>query len=583
MEPFYHLLPSSTTRDLPSPHPSLRRLDLQAITNDWLSLTMDTSASTPAHSVTTTPVPPTPPPLPTDLASFRKVQEPRTPPPSPLPAPTQRGLPLSPLTFSRTPPFKEGRLSLGHTPVVLPFCQISTPSPHPPPPPPPAHHSSLTSPLPDSSLRYNGGFTEAGRVLHIAKPEVFSCTKPEPINTPTQIALRHKSTTPVNKSSKTPDVKLQVKDPYDELLSMILNGSTNIDDADFSRLCPVDSSPVTLTNESQSRFKLKAEESHQPAGKPPAVTPASKPAGSIRLAVLFHKPVTMKPLSITWGRQPKTLNEDEPVEFQRPPPLKGKNYSELFIEEEDEALEEKEEDIRVLNESLSPQADVSPSTVIRLSHPGLSSPSIPPPLTSLPPPSSSTSSFAPPSSSSSCSQQHDHNTIPPSPPCSPRPPSLPHLTTSPLSPVSPSPPVSPAPLDSSHPSPNVLSQHSVSQPSSAPCPSLPITACTDSKSPIHLPAPSPPKPASPPLATTHSPPTPPTVPHPGHRSPKVKDPVVGGKPPRSPILSRRSYLSPVRGRRVGGHVFIQPCSYCTLVSVQGGNNHIIHDGSSNIL
>lgn len=35
--------------------------------------------------------------------------------------------------------------------------------------------------------------------------------------------------------------------------------------------------------------------------------------------------------------------------------------------------------------------------------------------------------------------------------------------------------------------------------------------------------------------------------------PLVKqDPVVGGKPPRSPILSRRSYLSPVRGRRVGG-------------------------------
>lgn len=31
-----------------------------------------------------------------------------------------------------------------------------------------------------------------------------------------------------------------------------------------------------------------------------------------------------------------------------------------------------------------------------------------------------------------------------------------------------------------------------------------------------------------------------------------QDPIVGGKPPRSPILSRRSYLSPIRGRRVGG-------------------------------
>lgn len=42
--------------------------------------------------------------------------------------------------------------------------------------------------------------------------------------------------------------------------------------------------------------------------------------------------------------------------------------------------------------------------------------------------------------------------------------------------------------------------------------------------------------------------------------PVKQDPIVGGKPPRSPILSRRSYLSPVRGRRVGGHVFTQPCS-----------------------
>lgn len=33
--------------------------------------------------------------------------------------------------------------------------------------------------------------------------------------------------------------------------------------------------------------------------------------------------------------------------------------------------------------------------------------------------------------------------------------------------------------------------------------------------------------------------------------PVKQDPVVGGKPPRSPVLSRRSYLSSVRGRRVG--------------------------------
>ncbi|XP_044045809.1 sorbin and SH3 domain-containing protein 2-like isoform X5 [Siniperca chuatsi] len=190
------------------------------------------------------------------------------------------------------------------------------------------------------------------------------------------------------------------------------------------------------------------------------------------------------------------------------------------------------------------KADVSPSTLTQLPDPGLPSHSIPPPLTSLyPSSSSSTSSFTPSSPSFSRSQQQDRNTIPP--PLSPRPPSLPHLMTSPP-PVSPSPPVSPPPLHSSHPSPNITSQRSVSHPSSSPCLSHPVTSCPDSESSIPLPALSPPKPASPPLATPRSSPT---VPHAGCRSPKVKqDPVVGGKPPRSPILSRRSYLS-IRGRR----------------------------------
>ncbi|XP_023273142.1 sorbin and SH3 domain-containing protein 2 isoform X13 [Seriola lalandi dorsalis] len=560
IKPFYHLPPSSTTHDLPSPHPSLRRLDLQAITDEWLSLTMVPSASTPAHSFTTTPVPPTPPPLPPDLTLFQKALEPKTPSPSPSPspAPTQRSFALPPQIFSRTPPFKEGRLSLGHTPAALPFSQPPPPLPPPPsspPPPPPAPHVSLTSPSPDSSLRYNSskGFTETAQMLCIAKPEVLSCTAgPEPIKPLTQTPQWHKSTAPVNKSGKSPDIELRVKDPYDELLSMILDGSTSKNNVDFSRLSPIDSPPATPTSESQSRFKLKDEESRQPAGKPQAVTPASESAGSVRLEVLFHKPVMMEPLSVSWGEQPKTLNDDEPVEFQRPPSVKGKGYTELFIEEEDDALEEKEEDVRVFNERLSPQADVSPSTLTRLSHPGFSSPCTPPPLTSTPPPasSSSTSSFPSPSSSSPRSQQHDPNTTPPSPPCSPRPPSLPHLTTSPLPQVSPPPPASPPPLHSSHPSPNVLPQRSVSQPSSSPCPSGPLASSPDSQSPCPFPTLSPPEPASPPLTTPRSPPTPPTVPHPGHRSSKVKqDPVVGGKPPRSPILSRRSYLSPIRGRR----------------------------------
>ncbi|XP_032357189.1 uncharacterized protein sorbs2a isoform X14 [Etheostoma spectabile] len=617
VKPFYHLPPSSTTRDLPTPHPPLRRFDLQAVTSEWLSLTLDPSASNPACTLSTTPVPPTPPPppLPTDLTPFLKAQD--------ISAPSQRGFAMLPQRVAVTPPFKEGRLSLGHTPPAVPFSQP------PPPPPPPVPHSSFTSPLPVSSQQYSSGKGIA-QALHIFKPEVLFCTVPEPIKSPTQVPPRHKSNVEVHKSSIIPDVELQVKDPYDELLSMVLDDSSSKDNAYFSRLSLVDSPPATLTDESQSRFTLKVEESHQPAVKPAAVTPASDSAGSVRLEVQFHKPMPTEPLSITWGGHSKTLNE-QPVEPQRPPSLTGTGYTELFIEEEDEARGDREEDSKGLNERLSPQADVSPSTLTRFPPPGLPSPSIPPPLTSLPPhsssstftftpPSSSTSSFTPlfstssltpsststftpsspstssftpssystsafspsstsftpsfstssftsssftPSSSTSFahsssstssftplssffrSQRQDCKTIPPSPPVSPRPPSLPHLMTS-LPSVSPSPPVSPSPFHSSHPTPNVPSQHSVSHPPSSPSLSHLVTSCPNSELPIPLPALTPPKPASPPLVTPRSSPT---VPHPGCRSPKVKDPVVGGKPPRSPILFRRSYLSPFRGRR----------------------------------
>ncbi|XP_028446819.1 mucin-2-like isoform X2 [Perca flavescens] len=490
---------------------------------------------------------------------------------------------MLPQRFSITPPFKEGRLSLDHTPSAVPFSQ--------PPPPPPLPHSSYTSRLPVSSLRCNSGKGIA-QALHIFKPEVLSCTVPEPIKSPTQVPPRHKSNVEVHKSSIIPDIELQVKDPYDELLSMVLDGSTSKDDAYFSRLSLVDSPPATLTDESQSRFTLKVEESHQPAVKPAAVTPASDSAGSVRLEVQFHKPMTMEPLPITWGGHSKTLNE-QPVEPQRPPSVTGRGYTELFIEEEDEAREDREEDIKGLNERLSPQADVSPSTLTRFPPPGLPSPSTPPPLTSLPPPSSSstsaftpslsstftpsstsTSSYAPLSSTSSLtpvststftpslsstslstsftpsstssfnsssstyftpspsstssftplssfskSQQQDRNTIPTSPPISPRPPSLPRLMTSPLPSVSPSPPVSPGPFHSCQPSSNVPSQRSVCHPPSSPCLSHLVTSCPNSESPIPPSALTPPKPASPPLATPRSPPT---VPHPGCRSPKVK-------------------------------------------------------------
>lgn len=170
---------------------------------------------------------------------------------------------------------------------------------------------------------------------------------PEPLTSPAQAPLQDKSYLEVDKSSKVPDVKLQVKDPYDELLSMILDGSTGLD---FPRLSPVDSPAAKPTGESQSRFKPKAEGS-QPDVKPAAVTPArctAKRSAGDRLAVQFHRPVAMDP--IAWGAQSKTVNEP-----QRPPSMKGRGYTELFIEEDDDAREDRGEDVDGLNGGLGPQ------------------------------------------------------------------------------------------------------------------------------------------------------------------------------------------------------------------------------------
>lgn len=341
MEPFYHLPPSSTTRDLPSPHTPLRRLDLQTVTNEWLSLTLDPSASTPIHSLPTTPLPPTPPPLPSDFAPFLKAQEPKAP--SPVISP--RGVTLQSKTFSRTPPLKEGGRSVSHTPLAPPFVQS--------PPPPP--HSSLSCPLPDYSLQHTSGKAIAQK-FYIFKPEVLSCTVPEPIKSPTQISLCQNSNVQVNKGSKISDIELQVKDPYDELLLMILDGGTNTDVAAFSRSSLVDSPPAPPSSESQSKFKLKAKESHPPDVKPAAGTPPSDPAGSIQLEAQFQKPVRIEPLSITWEGLSKSLNE--PVETSRSSSVIERGFTELFIEEEEDTKEAKEEDLKSCNERLTPQVEL---------------------------------------------------------------------------------------------------------------------------------------------------------------------------------------------------------------------------------
>ncbi|KAM8880203.1 uncharacterized protein sorbs2a isoform 6-T6 [Spinachia spinachia] len=510
IKPLYHLPPPSATRDHPSRAPPLRRLDLQAITSEWLSLTLEASASAPARSLTTTPLPPTPPPLPTGLASFLKAEEPK----APSAAQSKRESSLTHQRLSTTP---AGGMTLGHTP-----------SSRPPPlhsPPPPLPHPSFGSPLPDSLLRSNSG---KAKPLHILQPETLSLTMPEPLTSPTPAPLQDKSYLEVDKSSKAPDVMLQVKDPYDELLSLILDASTS---SDFPRLSPVDLPAAEPPGEPQSRFQLKAEASRQPDVKPAAVT------AGVRLEGQFPRPVTVD--TVTWGGQP--------VEPRRPPSVKGRGFTELFIEEDDDAREDEGEDVKGVNGGPGPQADVSPSTLTRLPPSALPSPPVPALRSSLPPPSPSSplstssftssfiltsssfpplSSFIPPSSpppstltpsssflpsSSPCSQsqQQPHGAIPATPPVSPRPPSRPYLMTSELSSAS------PPPLRSSPPP----SQLPVTHPPGLLCFSHLVASIAAPEPPIPFPALTSPEPASPPLATPRSPPT---VPHPGCRSPKVK-------------------------------------------------------------
>ncbi|XP_028328734.1 sorbin and SH3 domain-containing protein 2 isoform X4 [Gouania willdenowi] len=462
---FYHLPLPSTHHDPPSTLPSARKHDLQAVTSEWLSLTLDLSAST------TTPAPPTPPPLPTDITPASKASS---------PPPSQRCFPFPTSTL---PVFQHPSLSLAHT---EPFLQPTSP---PPPLPSPVHHSSFIPPLCDSSFQHNSAGT-----LHITEAAPSQQVLSELIKPPTHSANQHKPNVQSHKSRKTFDTKLKVKDPYDDLLTMILEESSAVEND-----CTLRSSIVDSPHDSQWRYsQIKSKETQRT--KPSAASPQCDSTGSLLLDMEVHKAVKVEPLFTLWG-EPSTCLSEQTSSAKKTPVTKAKGYTELFIEEDDDIEEDKEE---ALNERHSPQT--------QLPHHTIPSPPDTPPLTHAPPPS------LPSSSSLSRCKQQNRSPIPS------RPPSLPQLSTSPLPPPSPS----------------------VSPPPSLPCQPRPTAPCPVTESPPPLPSIPYSKTTSPP---PRSPRSPPTGPHPGRRSPKVKDPVVGGKPPRSPILMRRSYLSSIRGRR----------------------------------
>uniref|UniRef100_A0A8C7FMW4 Sorbin and SH3 domain containing 2a n=1 Tax=Oncorhynchus kisutch TaxID=8019 RepID=A0A8C7FMW4_ONCKI len=294
----HHHPPRSTPPSPHTPPPPVKTLCLQAVTSEWLSLTLSPPSSD-------TPIPPTPPPFPPILLPFLEDQERRATPP----APPKRGLTPPPrnasscLASSR-PAVKQWLFDLDSPPSAPPFS----------PPPPPDSSSPSASPVPDSFLGYleERGLrdSEQNKPLSLAGRGGFFCTEPEPGDTPADLLLWYRpSVLPGSLELETepPPLQQQVEDPYDQLLSMILD-QPMCDEDGGDVLRPA----VALTNESQSK---------------------------VRLEVEFHRPVTSQPLSITQDSQSERVNRWT-AGSQRP--------MTLYIEEEEEAIggeeEEKEEE-----------------------------------------------------------------------------------------------------------------------------------------------------------------------------------------------------------------------------------------------
>lgn len=330
MEPFHHLPPFPTAHGPPTPHPAPKAHNLQAVTNEWLALTMDPNG----QSLASTPVPPTPPPLPPDLTPFIRPQRST----APSPAPSYRDFTSPTPALSRTQP------------PITHFTVLS---------PPPTPHSQFTHthPVSDTTLGYNS------RDLNIIQKqpksptkEVLSSTKPQSVKSPGPVP--HKDIVQENTRQDPPhvkpqvkdpfqiklevkdpyEVKLEVKDPYDDLLSMILSGSSSTEEVHDLRLSPEYHPPSSQKSTTQSGLKFKTEESPQPKEEARCGRGLSG-----RICLDLHSPVTVKPLSVLWEEQSEPADKS-PV---------GKGLTELFIEEE----EDKEEELRVLNERLSPQVE----------------------------------------------------------------------------------------------------------------------------------------------------------------------------------------------------------------------------------
>ncbi|KAG7249245.1 hypothetical protein CRUP_023709, partial [Coryphaenoides rupestris] len=270
-----------TPPPLPPPPPASsaqRALQLQAITDEWLSLTLETPTRGPG-----TPAPPTPPPLPAHHHHHYLPLLPQTPPPAPPrrgltppPPPWRASSGQSSPAFGRVMP--EGNRSL--VPLVAP------PPPSPPPPPPPP------TPQPSPYRAGSGRLFCTEMVKHprlVEHPEVLPQRGWG--SSGSSVAERGRE------SGKTAD-------PYEQLLAMILDFVTGEEDDEKApaRRSPPERSPMYRPPGESHRKQPGKLDSAETTTRTLKATPAA-PVGQSTSAVRLqrHKPETIEPpMSVGW-------------------------------------------------------------------------------------------------------------------------------------------------------------------------------------------------------------------------------------------------------------------------------------------
>ncbi|KAL2098083.1 hypothetical protein ACEWY4_007290 [Coilia grayii] len=466
----------SPTHRTEPPRSRSHKHPLQAITEEWLALTLDlqgllspcsTTTTTPATSVCSTPVPPAPPPFPICLLPQLGSDSPVTS--VTPPAPPKRG--LTPPPRSHHPTARLGLSSLDY-PWSPPPCK--SPSPVDSQNVPTSAHSLWS----DSRSR---DIEEKHLCLYTDQAESDYSMQP---TCPAQSSLYRRSEEWQVDTGQTGKL-----DPYDELLSMLLDSQTKSEDR-VKLSDPLDrGNSIICSDESKSKETIV----HKPLCPSTPSLLSIRPQSSGNSESDLYRKQTEDILSGVFGSTSK-ITHGYSDSINSITSIGEAGLPELYIQEEEE-------------EEL-PQEEVADSQPVK----------------------------------EACSG---------------------HVAKPSSSPLPPSSAATPAPTYTSPPFPDSLTPDASLPPVSHSVditPSLPAFSSADDHS-------SPPAVSAPPsLFPSSSPPVPtPPLPNPlgsgalpsprvEPRSPKIKpvfkqDVVVGGKPPRSPVSSRRPCLSPHRSRR----------------------------------